>query len=182
MNSAQAAYDLATTVRAESPSPASAVSEQRSELAEKKLRDAVIRAPFKGEVKERVVTPGQYLKVQTPVMVVVSVDPVRVRLKIPETMAEWIKTGDRITVSVEAYPDKMFSGKLSRINPSVDHQNRSFEVEALLENSEGLLKPGFFVKARIPLGKDRPGSACTPGCTSIFLRRLQGVSSTGKYS
>jgi multidrug efflux pump subunit AcrA (membrane-fusion protein) len=152
LNSARAAYALATqsvqNLRAQLPQYRAAV-----ELAEKKLRDAVIRAPFKGEVKERVVTPGQYLKVQTPVMIIVSVDPVRVRLKIPETMAEWIKSGDRITVSVEAYPDKMFIGKLTRINPSVDPQNRSFEVEALLENSEGLLKPGFFVKARIPSGK-----------------------------
>ena len=152
INAARAAYDLAVqsvqNLRAQLPQYKAAV-----QLAEKKLRDAVIRAPFKGQVKERVVAPGQYLKVQTPVMVIVSMDPLRVRLKIPETMAGWIQTGDRIQVSVEAYPDKTFSGKLSRINPSVDPQSRTFEVEALLENPEGLLKPGFFVKARIPSGK-----------------------------
>src|SRR5437016_10968999 len=152
VHSARAAYDLAVqsvqNLRAQLPQYKASV-----ELAEKKLRDAVIRAPFKGQVKERVVAPGQYLKVQTPVMVIVSMDPLRVRLKIPETMAGWIQTGDRIQVSVEAYPDKTFSGKLSRINPSVDPQSRTFEVEALLENPEGLLKPGFFVKARIPSGK-----------------------------
>ena len=148
----RAAYDLAVqsvqNLRAQLPQYRAAV-----ELAEKKLRDAVIRAPFKGQVKDRVVAPGQYLKVQTPVTVIVSVDPLRVRLKIPETMAGWIQVGDRITVSVEAYPDRTFSGKLSRINPSVDPQSRTFEVEALLDNLNGLLKPGFFVKARIPSGK-----------------------------
>src|SRR5437867_6785771 len=152
LNAARAAYDLAVqsvqNLRAQLPQYKAAV-----QLAEKKLRDAVIRAPFKGQVKERVVAPGQYLKVQTPVMVIVSMDPLRVRLKIPESMAGWIQLGDRIQVSVEAYPDKTFSGKLSRINPVVDPQSRTFEVEALLENSEGLLKPGFFVKARIPSGK-----------------------------
>src|SRR5205085_1505600 len=149
---ARAAYDLAMqsvqNLRAQLPQYRAAV-----ELAEKKLRDAVIRAPFKGQVKDRVVAPGQYLKVQTPVMVIVSVDPLRVRLKIPETMAGWIQVGDRIAVSVEAYADRTFSGKLSRINPSVDPQSRTFEVEALLDNPDGLLKPGFFVKARIPSGK-----------------------------
>jgi RND family efflux transporter MFP subunit len=149
MHAAQAAYDLAVqsvqNLRAQLPQFRAAV-----ELAEKKLRDAVIRAPFKGQVKERVVAPGQYLKVQTPVVIIVSVDPLRVRLKIPEMMAGWVQSGDRISVSVEAYPNKMFSGTLSRINPAVDAQSRTFEVEALLENSEGLLKPGFFVKARIP--------------------------------
>src|SRR5438552_10912547 len=152
LNSSKAAYDLAVqsvqNLRAQLPQYRASV-----ELAEKKLRDAVIRAPFKGQVKERVVSPGQYLKVQTPVTVIVSMDPLRVRLKIPETMAGWILVGDRIQVSVDAYPDKTFSGKLTRINPSVDPQNRTFEVEALLENSEGLLKPGFFVKASIPSGK-----------------------------
>src|SRR5262245_43615968 len=151
-NAARAAYDLAVQAvqnsRAQLPQYRAAV-----ELAEKKLRDAVIRAPFKGQVKERVVSPGQYLKVQTPVMVIVSMDPLRVRLKIPETMAGRVQIGDRLQVSVDAYSDKTFSGKLSRINPAVDPQSRTFEVEALLENSENLLKPGFFVKARIPSRK-----------------------------
>ena len=152
MHSARAAYDLAVqsiqNLRAQLSQYKASV-----QLAEKKLRDAVIRAPFKGQVKERVVAPGQYLKVQTPVMVIVSIDPLRVRLKIPEPMAGWIQIGERINVSVDAYPDKAFSGKLARINPSVDPQSRTFEVEALLENSESLLKPGFFVKAQIPSGK-----------------------------
>src|SRR5436309_1555490 len=156
VHSARAAYDLAVqsvqNLRAQLPQYKASV-----ELAEKKLRDAVIRAPFKGQIKERVVSTGQYLKVQTPVMVIVSVDPLRVRLKIPETMAGLIQIGDRLQVTVDAYPNRTFSGKLSRINPSVDPQSRTFEVEALLENAKGLLKPGFFVKARIPSAKLDPG-------------------------
>src|SRR5215475_5246144 len=114
MHAATAAYDLAVqsvqNLRAQLPQYRAAV-----ELAEKKLRDAVIRAPFKGQVKERLVAPGQYLKVQTPVVVIVSIDPLRVRLKIPEMMAGWIRSGEGIHVSVEAYPDKTFSGKRERV-------------------------------------------------------------------
>jgi len=152
LNSARAAYELAVqsvqNLRAQLPQYRAAM-----ELAEKKLRDAVIRAPFKGEVKERLVAPGQYLKVQTPVMGIVSIDPLRVRLKIPERMTEWVHVGDSVNVSVEAYPEKKFSGKVSRINPSVDQQSRTFEVEGLLKNSEALLKPGFFIKAELGSGK-----------------------------
>jgi len=152
MNAARAAYDLAVqnvqNLRAQLPQYKAAV-----DLAEKKVRDAEIRAPFKGQIKERLVGPGQYLRVQTPVVVIVSVDPLRMRLKIPEKMTEWIKAGDRIAVSVDAYPDRKFSGIVSRINPSVDQQSRTFEIEALLENSTGLLKPGFFVQADMPTGK-----------------------------
>jgi len=119
------------------------------QLAEKKLADAMIRAPFAGQVKERLVTQGQYLKVQTPVMTIVNVDPLRVRLKVPERVAGWITVGQAVTVSVEAYPGRSFEGKVSRMSPSVDTQTRTLELEALLQNPDGLLKPGFFVKAAI---------------------------------
>ena len=120
------------------------------DLADKKLRDTNILAPFGGSVKERNVTIGQYLKVQTPVMTIVNVDPIRVRLKVLEKMAAWVPVGQMISLSVEAYPDRTFSGKIWRINPSVDPQTRTFDAEALIENHQGVLKPGFFVKATIP--------------------------------
>jgi len=145
-NAARAAYDL--SVQAIENLRAQLVqSRASSQLAQKKVNDAVIRAPFAGTVKERTVTQGQYLKVQTPVMVIVNVNPIRVRLKVPEKMASWVRPGQEVTVSVEAYADRTFTGKVTRINPSVDQQTRSFEVEALIENRDGLLKPGFFVKA-----------------------------------
>jgi membrane fusion protein, multidrug efflux system len=118
-------------------------------FARKKLADTQIRAPFAGQVKQRLVTAGQYVKVQTPVMVIVNADPLRVRLQVPEKVAAYVAVGQPVTIRVEAYPDRAFEGKVSRINPSVDPQSRSFEVEALLENKEGALKPGFFAKATI---------------------------------
>ena len=148
-NAARAAYDL--SVQAVENLRAQLVQSRASTaLAQKKVGDSIIRAPFAGEIKERSVTQGQYLKVQTPVMIIVNADPLRVRLKVPEKMAAWVRTGQVVTVTVEAYPNRSFSGKISRINPSVEQQTRAFDVEALVENHEHLLKPGFFVKASIP--------------------------------
>jgi len=148
-NAARAAYDLAIQA-VENLRGQLAQSKAATSLAQKKVSDSNIRAPFAGQVKERPVTQGQYLKVQTPVMVIVNVDPMRVRLKVPEKMAAWVKSGQEVSVTVEAYPGRSFSGKITRINPSVDQQTRAFEVEALIDNKENLLKPGFFVKATIP--------------------------------
>jgi membrane fusion protein (multidrug efflux system) len=148
----QATYDLAIQdVR----NLQAAVKQERAlrDLADKKLRDTTILAPFGGYVKERNVTVGQYLKIQTPVMTIVNVDPIRVRLKVPEKMAAWVPVGQMVSLSVEAYPDRMFSGKIWRINPSVDPQTRTFDAEALVDNHQGVLKPGFFVKASIPSTK-----------------------------
>jgi membrane fusion protein (multidrug efflux system) len=148
-NAARAAYDLSVQV-VENLRGQLAQSRASAALAQKKVGDSVIRAPFAGQVKERNVTQGQYLKVQTPVMVIVNIDPLRMRLKIPEKMAAWVRTGQTVTISVDAYAGRAFKGTISRINPSVEQQTRSFEVEALIENHDGALKPGFFVKASIP--------------------------------
>jgi membrane fusion protein (multidrug efflux system) len=82
-------------------------------------------------------------------MVIVDASRLRARLKVPEKMAAWVKVGQPVKVQVEAYPDRSFEGTVWRMNPSVDPQTRSFDVEALLENREGMLKPGFFARARI---------------------------------
>jgi len=147
-NGARAGYDMAVqnvlTLRAQAAQRTASVA-----LAGKKLSDTVIRAPFEGHVKDRMVSPGQYVKVQTPVMVIVDTNRLRARLKVPEKMAGWVAVGQPVKVQVEAYPERAFQGAVSRMNPSVDPQTRSFDVEALLENRDGVLKPGFFARASI---------------------------------
>jgi len=147
-NGARAAYDMAVqnvmTLRAQAAQRTASVA-----LADKKLRDTVIRAPFAGQVKDRMVSPGQYVKVQTPVMVIVDNGRLRARLKVPEKLAGWVAVGQPVKVQVEAWPERAFLGTVSRMNPSVDPQTRAFDVEALLDNAEGLLKPGFFARASI---------------------------------
>jgi RND family efflux transporter MFP subunit len=124
-------------------------SEAASNLAAKKLADTQIKAPLPGSVKERRVSPGEYLKVQSPVMVLVRTDVLRARLAVPEKWAGAVKTGATVDVQMEAYPGETFQGKLVRINPSVAQDSRTFEVEALLPNPGGRLKPGFFIQASL---------------------------------
>ena len=80
---AKAAYDLAVQ-QVENMRASMHQNQAALNLANKKLRDAHIYAPFAGHVKVRSVTTGQYLKVQAPVMTIVNVDPLRVRLSVPE--------------------------------------------------------------------------------------------------
>ncbi len=125
-------------------------SEAAAKLAEKKLADATIRAPFPGAIKQRHVSPGEYLRVQSPVMVIVRTDQLRARLAVPEKWAGSLQTGTAVEVRVEAYPNEVFRGRLTRINPAVAAETRTFEVEALLPNADGRLKPGFFIQATVP--------------------------------
>ncbi len=151
-DSTQATYDLA--IQEVNRLKALLISNEASEgLAEKKLADATIRAPYPGSVKSRDVHPGEYLKVQSPVMVLVRTDRLRARLAVPERWAGWVKDGAMVDLQVEAFPGQTFQGKVTRINPSVSQDSRTFEVEAMIENHDGRLKPGFFVQASLPSEK-----------------------------
>jgi RND family efflux transporter MFP subunit len=118
-------------------------------LADRQLRDASIRAPFDGYVQRRLVSLGELVKTQMPVMSVVRVDPLKVMAEIPEGLAPWVHGGQPVDLQVDAYPDRGFTGKVSRISPAVNAQTRAFAFEALVPNGEGLLKPGTFVRVKL---------------------------------
>jgi RND family efflux transporter MFP subunit len=151
--SAQANYNLA--LQEVDRLKALLISSQASaSLAEKKLGDSTIRAPFPGAVQTRNVHPGEYLRLQSPILVLVRTDHLRARLAVPERWAGWIKNGGVVDLHVEAFPGETFEEHVSRINPTVSQDSRTFEVEALLDNKTGRLKPGFFVQASIPSDKE----------------------------
>jgi RND family efflux transporter MFP subunit len=124
-------------------------SEAAMKLADRQLRDTSIRAPFDGYIQKRLVSLGEYVKVQTPAMAVVKIDPLKVTAEIPEKMAPWIKVGQPVELHVDAYPDKVITGKVSRISPAVNSATRAFPFEALVPNAEGMLKPGTFARVHL---------------------------------
>jgi multidrug efflux pump subunit AcrA (membrane-fusion protein) len=148
----QASYDLAVQ-NAKNLRADIAASVATAKLADRQVRDASIRAPFNGYVEKRLVSLGQLVNAQTPVMSVVRVDPLKVTAEIPESMAPWIKAGQPVTLSVDAYRDKSFTATVSRISPAVNAQTRAFPFEALVPNGESLLKPGTFARVHIESGK-----------------------------
>jgi RND family efflux transporter MFP subunit len=119
------------------------------DLQRKKLRDTTVRAPFAAYIKERQATAGQYVRANTPMYTLVKIDPIRLRIDVPERMAPWIKVGQKADVKLEAFAGRNFEGKVWRIAPSVDPTKRTFVVEALIQNPGNELKPGSYATARI---------------------------------
>src|SRR6187549_3691556 len=103
-------------------------------LAERHLEDASVRAPFAGYVQQRMVSLGELVKAQMPVMTVVRVDPLKLRAEIPERMAPWVKVGQPLTLKIDAFPDQSFAATISRLSPAVTTQTRTFTFEALAPN------------------------------------------------
>lgn len=123
--------------------------EANMRLAERSLKDAFIRAPFDGYVQKRLVSPGMFVGVQTPVMTLVKVNPLKLTGEVPERMAPWVRVGQKVEIRVDAFPDRVLPGSISRISPAVNQQTRAFPLEATVPNADGGLKPGTFARARI---------------------------------
>jgi RND family efflux transporter MFP subunit len=152
LQSKKASYDLSLQ-SAKNLRASIEASEASMKLADRQLRDTEIRAPFDGYIEKRLVNLGELVKTQTPVMAVVRVDPLKVIAEIPEKMAPWIHQGETVQLRVDAYPDRVFAGTVSRISPAVNTATRAFPFEALVPNKDAVLKPGTFARVHIDSGK-----------------------------
>lgn len=124
-------------------------SEARFDLAKKRLSDTVIKSPITGEVKKRFVTVGENVKDKVQMFSIVSTGTLKFQGTVAETSVPRLRNGQTVEVAVDAYREKTFKGRLTRISPAVDVRTRTLEVEASVPNPAGLLKPGFFAKGLI---------------------------------
>jgi RND family efflux transporter MFP subunit len=120
-------------------------------LAKRNLSYTVVTSPMPGYVSDRPADIGEYVSPQQKVATVVSLNPLRVRIDIPEQAIPQVRAGQSVSVSVAAYPDRNFAGRIARVSPSVTASSRTLTVEAEVENSKGELKPGQFATVRILL-------------------------------
>ncbi len=141
-----------------------------------RIRKKTIRAPFAGELGIRRVSPGRYVAAGEEIVTLVALDPIFVEYTLPERYLGELTPGQTVEVSVQAYPDRVFSGRLHAISPGVDEGTRSVRVRALFENADGHLRPGMFAEVRT-LKADRrrvltlPEQAITyaPYGSSVFV-------------
>ena len=143
------------------------------DLAQKKLNDTVVKAPIAGAVAERYVQGGEFIAERTLVARIVQVNPLRLRTGVQERYAGTIASGQPVEFTVASFGDTVFKGKVAYVGPSVDQTMRSFTVEAIVENDDRRLKPGFFAKGNI-LTKADPNVLAVPDST---VSTMAGVSS-----
>lgn len=125
-------------------------------IAERRLVDATIRAPQptpgstspKYAISARLVSVGEYVKDATPLFRVVVDDPIRFRAAVPERYLSEVKLDQAVTIRVEAFADP-FNGIVRRINPQIDRESRSFQVEIQVPNPKGQLRSGAFARGSI---------------------------------
>jgi membrane fusion protein (multidrug efflux system) len=85
----------------------------------------------------------------TPLLVLVDINTVKIMINIPEHNVADIHPGMPVTVVTDAYPDKIFNGRITRIAPALDPVTRTMASEVDISNPQHLLKPGMFSKVNI---------------------------------
>lgn len=115
-----------------------------------------MRSPISGAVKEKHVARGAYLPVNGKIVTLVKINPLRLRADIPESSAAAVRTGQTINVTVEAFPNRKFTGRIVRIGPSLDEKTRALTVEAEVANPGNLLRPGMFAKSQLITSANAP--------------------------
>lgn len=133
-------------------------------------------APFNGVISGRYFEPGEMYSgtPTTPsgkaaVLSIVEIDRLKAMVAISEKFFPQVEKGMGTEIKIDIYPGKSFTGRIERIHPTIDPTNRTFNAELVINNREGLLRPGMF--ARIDFELDKETALLLP---SAAVLKMQG--------
>ncbi len=131
------------------------------ERTKKTTTHLTIYAPIGGTIIEKDARLGQYLKVGDPLYRIADLDPIWLYLNIYEYDLAWVRFGEQVDVTLEAYPGETFRGTVTFIDPFLDDATRTVRVRVNLKNEDRRLKPEMYASASI-LVKIRPDGTPEP--------------------
>jgi len=136
------------------------------------LERSRVKAPFTGAVAERSASVGAYAAVGTPIVKLVTTDPLRLRLEVPERESILVRTGQVVRVTVEG-DTNIYAGRLARVAPAIRESSRMLLVEADVP-AQGGLRPGLFARAQIVVNAREPALS-VPADSLITFAGLEKV-------
>jgi membrane fusion protein, copper/silver efflux system len=115
-----------------------------------------ITSPMTGIVIQKNAVEGMYVKTGTRIYTIADLEKVWVKLEAYESEMALLKYGQQVEFETEAYPGKVFTGTISFIDPVLNEKTRTAALRVSIENPDGILKPGMFVRAKVlaKLGAD----------------------------
>ncbi len=122
------------------------VAQLQAQLAKKR-----ILAPFSGTIGIRQVDVGDYLSSGTIIATLQDLSQLSVDFFLPEQDAPKLRIGERVLLSVAAYPGEQFEGQITAINPKVEDNTRNLQARAELTNPGNKLLPGMFANLQVLL-------------------------------
>ncbi len=151
------------------------LAQRRSELelARQQLADTNLVSPIDGAVGQRQASVGEYLAPGAPVATLVRLHPLRLRVAVPEREAAAVQVGQAVKVTVEGDATEHV-GRVARLSPAIQEQNRTLAIEAEIPNERGLLRPGSFARASIVTQMAQP-TVMVPASAIVTFAGIEKV-------
>ncbi len=158
-----------------------ALARAKAKLAEDEARLAKteMRAAFPGVAGLRQVSEGQYVAAGTDIARLEKIDQLKLDFRVPEAYVARLKAGQPVSVQVDAYAGRSFTGTVYAIEPGVDEQTRTVLLRARVANPDLRLRPGMFARVQVQLGVREkavwvPEAAIVPRGQDSFVFRVVG--------
>ena len=116
------------------------------------LENTILRSPISGFVTARNFDVGDMFSMGSPLFTVQQVVPVKLLVGISENEYTKVKKGDIVSITVDALPGRTFSGKVSRLYPTINAATHTFNAEVIVQNADRALRPGMFARVTVNFG------------------------------
>ncbi len=127
----------------------------QADLARARWERTRVKSPVDGILDDHLVDEGEMTSPGAPVARIVNIDRVRIQVNVPERYASTLRTGAMLQLSVLAYPDETFRGKITHVGATVSADNRTIVVESIITNPRRKLKPEMIAKSEIARSQAR---------------------------
>ena len=125
------------------------------------ISQKLVKAPFDGELGTRQAEVGQYLTAGSKIVSLTDLNSLYANFTVPEKDSAQLKVDQTVRIKVDAYPGRIFEGKITTIEPQVAADTRNIRVQATIHNPDHVLKPGMFATATVVL-PDKPPVVTVP--------------------
>jgi len=116
-----------------------------------RLQNAKIVAPFRGEISRKYVDAGALVSASTPLVSLVHTETLRIVANVLEKDIPLLRAGMNAKIRTDSYPDRVFEGRVEKVNSALDLSTRTLQVEIYIPNPDRLLKPGMFSNVEVVL-------------------------------
>ncbi len=118
-----------------------------------RLQNTKILAPFRGEISRKYVDAGALVSASTPLVSLVHTETLKIVANVLEKDIPLLKAGMSAKIRAESYPERVFEGKVEKVNSALDLATRTLQAEIYIPNPDRLLKPGMFSNVEVVLLK-----------------------------
>jgi RND family efflux transporter MFP subunit len=145
----------------------------------KAITDLTVNSPVSGYITQKNALPNMYVQPETMLYTVADLSDVWVLAQVFQSDAGKIKPGDPAEITVDAYPGRVFHGRVDFILPQLDMNTRTLPVRLVFANPGLKLRPGMYVnvRAKLPMGRQLvvPASAAFHSGTKNLLFVYSGA-------